>query len=189
MNQGKAIIFSAPSGSGKTTIVKELLRKRADLMFSVSATTRSPRAGETDKKDYYFLSVSEFKSKIMDDEMVEWEEVYSGTFYGTLQSELDRIWSMGNHVLFDVDVVGGINLKKILGERALAVFVRIPDLETLEERLKGRKSETEESIKARLGKATHELTFEKNFDISIINDDLAKAVRQTENVVEEFIAG
>ncbi len=185
---GKLIIFSAPSGAGKTTIVKHLLRKLSNLEFSVSATSRPLRQGETDGKDYYFLSTEEFKKKIDRDEFLEWEEVYSGVCYGTLKSEINRIWEKGSHVLFDVDVVGGLNIKKQYPDNALAIFVMPPNSETLAERLCGRGTDSEESIQKRLDKAEWELTFAPKFDIIIVNDDLEKAVEETINIVTRFIS-
>src|SRR6188508_1926173 len=162
---GKAIIFSAPSGSGKTTIVKHLLKTNPDLGFSISASTRDKR-GRTEQhgKDYYFLSPMDFKKKIDNDEFIEWEEVYEGNFYGTLKSEIERIWREGRNVIFDVDVKGGINLKKYFGDRALAIFVKVPSLEVLKERLKDRGTESEESLSRRLFKAQFEMSFQGKFD-------------------------
>lgn len=160
MSSGKAFIFSAPSGSGKTTIVKHLLSSRNDLGFSISACTRDKRGRhEVHGKDYYFLSPQEFKQKIDDDEFIEWEEVYEGNFYGTLKSEIQRIWDSGKHVIFDVDVKGGLQLKEYFGDKALAVFVKVPSLDTLEERLKDRGTESEESLSRRIYKAKFEMSF------------------------------
>lgn len=185
--QGKLIIFSAPSGAGKTTIVHHLLKQIPELQFSVSACSRPKREGEQHGADYYFLSVDEFKEKIDNDEFVEWEEVYKDNFYGTLKSEVERIWSLGRHVIFDVDVVGGLNLKKQFGEKALAVFVMPPSLEVLEERLKGRETETEESIARRMGKAEQELKTADRFDFILDNTDLQKALSEAENKVRDFL--
>ncbi len=184
---GKAIIFSAPSGSGKTTIVRHLLKKYPDLGFSISATTRSKRPNETDGKDYYFLSIKDFEGKIKANEFVEWEQVYEGLYYGTLKEEVERIWGEGRHVVFDVDVVGGLNLKKYFGDRGLAIFVRVPDMETLRHRLESRKTETEESLAKRLEKAEYELSFEKKFDATVVNDQLDEAFANAENKVRKFI--
>ena len=151
--KGKLIIFSAPSGSGKTTIVKHLLRKIPGLNFSVSATSREPRAGESDGKDYYFLSEAAFRNKIRNNEFLEWEEVYPGIFYGTMKSEVERIRNEGKHVVFDVDVVGGLNIKKYYGDEALAVFIRPPSVEELRKRLQTRSTEPEEKINMRVTKA------------------------------------
>ncbi|MBI1266608.1 MAG: guanylate kinase [Cryomorphaceae bacterium] len=184
---GKCVIFSAPSGAGKTTIVRHLLGLNLGLEFSVSATSRSPRNGEKDGEAYYFLSVGDFKNKISSGDFVEWEEVYSEQFYGTLKSEIERIWQLGKHVVFDVDVVGGKNLKSIFKEQALAVFVQPPSIKALEERLRTRGTESEASIMKRLDKAALELTFESYFDVIIINDDLDDAKAEAAEVVTEFL--
>lgn len=185
---GKCIIFSAPSGAGKTTIVHHLLKKISSLEFSVSACSRDPRPGEKDGKDYYFLGVDGFKAKIDEDAFVEWEEVYAENFYGTLKSELERIWSQGKTVIFDVDVIGGLNLKKFFGESALAVFVQPPSFETLEQRLRLRSTESEEKIAMRLGKAKQELEQAVAFDYILLNDDLIKACEEAENLITNFIS-
>lgn len=188
MQTGKAIIFSAPSGSGKTTIVKHLLEKIPTLEFSISATTRNPRPNETHAKDYYFLSPEEFVSKVGQGDFIEWEEVYSGTKYGTLKSEIDRIWAKGHHVIFDVDVKGGVNLKKYFGDHALGIFVKVPSVHELENRLKNRDTESEDSLQKRIAKFEYELTFEDQFDITVINDDLEASFQKSEALVNEFIA-
>ncbi len=186
--QGKSIIFSAPSGAGKTTIVKKLLDKpELKLEFSVSATTRNPRGNEIDGKDYYFISIEDFKKKISQDALVEWEEVYKNYFYGTLKSELSRIWNKGNNVVFDVDVKGGINLKKIFKNNALSIFIMPPSLEILENRLRERGTETEEKIQQRLAKAKLEIYFKSQFDICIINDVLNNSIEQTYDIVLGFL--
>ena len=184
---GKAIIFSAPSGSGKTTIVKHLLNNNADLGFSISASTRD-RRGRTEEngKDYYFLTPEEFKKKIDRDEFIEWEEVYAGNFYGTLKSEIQRIWDEGRNVIFDVDVKGGINLKKYFGEKALAVFVKVPSIEVLTERLKERGTESEESLSRRLFKAKFEMTFQDKFDVVLVNKDLNKSLAEAQQLYDQF---
>lgn len=187
MNEGKAVIFSAPSGSGKTTIVRHLLTKIPSLQFSISATTRSPRSNEKNGKDYYFLSSEEFKEAIKADALLEWEEVYKDTFYGTLKSEVERIWQADGHVIFDVDVKGGLSIKEKLKDRALAVFVRVSDISVLEERLKARGSESEESLNTRLKKARQEISFEDKFDLTIVNDDLDSVMLQAEKLVKDFI--
>ncbi len=186
---GKMVIFSAPSGSGKTTIVRRLLEKGMPMEFSVSATSRSPRANEIHEKDYYFLSVQEFKEAIKKDAFVEWEEVYHDQYYGTLKSELQRIWSQQKHIVFDVDVVGGLNIKKKYGEKALAVFVMPPSLEVLEERLRGRGTDDENSLAKRLKKAKYELSFAPQFDVQIKNQNLDDAVKETFSKVTEFLNG
>lgn len=189
MTNGKAIIFSAPSGSGKTTIVRHLLEKFPNLGFSISASTRDKR-GRTEEhgKDYYFLTPEEFKAKIDQNEFIEWEEVYEGNFYGTLKEEIQRLWDNGKHVIFDVDVKGGINLKKYFGDNALAIYVKVPSLEVLHERLKDRGTESEESLSRRLYKAKFESTFENEFDMTILNDDINKSFAQAEKLVGEFIS-
>lgn len=189
MPTGKAIIFSAPSGSGKTTIVKHLISKIPNLGFSISACTRDKRGrSEQNGKDYYFLSPVEFKSKIDQQEFIEWQEVYEGNFYGTLKEEIQRIWDSGRHVIFDVDVKGGLNLKKYFGDKALAVYVKVPSMEALTERLKDRGTESEESLSRRLYKAKFEMTFEDQFDVSILNDDMHKSFAEAEKLVTEFIS-
>ena len=188
MDNGKAIIFSAPSGSGKTTIVRHLLKTCDYLSFSISATTRPRREErEIDGKDYYFLSVEEFRKRINNNEFVEWEEVYDGNYYGTLKSEISRIWELGKHVIFDVDVKGGLNLKKYFRSRALAVFVRVKNLAVLEERLRRRNTETEENINERLDKAEFELSFENGFDKTVFSDKLKLTLGAAEKLVEEFV--
>lgn len=187
--KGKLIIFSAPSGAGKTTIVKHLLQKDFGLEFSVSATSRQPRSGETDGKDYYFLSESEFREKIKNDEFLEWEEVYNGNFYGTLKSEVERIRNAGKHVIFDVDVVGALNIKKFYGGEALAVFVQPPSVDELKNRLQNRSTESEEKIRMRVAKAEKELEFAGKFDVIIVNDDLPKALKEAEKIVAGFFSG
>lgn len=187
--KGKCIIFSAPSGAGKTTIVRHLLDSRDDLEFSISATSRAPRKKEREGKDYHYLSVNEFKQAIKDDAFVEWEEVYTDQFYGTLKSEIQRIWAMDKHVVFDVDVQGGLNLKKAFGDQALAVFVMPPGIEALEARLRGRATETEESIARRMGKAREELAVAESFDIILINDDLEVAKAEAMKLLNDFLEG
>lgn len=184
---GKLIIFSAPSGSGKTTIVHRLMQIVEGLEFSVSATSRAPRGVEQHGKDYYFLSSEEFDQKIAEDAFVEWEEVYAGTKYGTLRSEMERIWSKGHTILFDVDVKGGVRLKNIFGEQALSIFVMPPSIEELRRRLEGRATDSPEKIEQRIGKANEELGYADKFDRTIINDDLDVAVEQVRKAVTEFI--
>jgi guanylate kinase len=185
--EGKAIIFSAPSGSGKTTIVRHLLEKNPDLGFSISASTRDKRGRtEAHGKDYYFLTPEEFKKKIDNNEFVEWEEVYEGNFYGTLKSEVDRIWKNGKNVIFDVDVKGGINLKNYFGDKALAIFVKVPSMEVLKERLHDRGTESEESLSRRLFKANFEMTFQDKFDKVLINEDLDHSLQQAQLLYDAF---
>lgn len=187
--QGKLIIFSAPSGAGKTTIVRHLLSLMPDtLSFSVSATTRVARGTEKHGHDYYFLDVASFKQKIEAGEFVEYEEVYDGLFYGTLKKEIERIWAMDKHVLFDVDVVGGLALKKQFGERALSVFVQPPSINVLMERLENRGTDTPESVAKRLAKAEHELSFAGQFDKILVNDKLELAFANASQLVTDFIA-
>lgn len=189
MTEGKVIIFCAPSGSGKTTIVKHLLNINPQLMFSVSACTRAKRAGEVEGKDYYFLTQEAFAQNIKEDAFLEYEEVYGGNFYGTLKSEINRIWALGKVVLFDVDVVGGLHLKSIFGDKALAVFVRPPSIKVLEDRLRFRSTETEETLRMRVNKAVKELAFETKFEQVLLNDDLKLALAQAELLVKNFTTG
>lgn len=184
---GKALIFSAPSGSGKTTIVHHLLSKNPDLGFSISAATRD-RRGRTEEngKDYYFLTPEEFKRKIDNDEFVEWEEVYAGNFYGTLKSEIERVWASGKNVIFDVDVKGGIALKKYFGNRALAIFVKVPSLDVLKQRLNDRGTESEESLSRRLFKAKFEMSFQDNFDVVLVNEDLEHSLAEAQRLYDAF---
>lgn len=181
------MIFSAPSGAGKTTIVRYLLTQGLGLEFSVSACSREPRANEVNGKDYHFYTVEQFREKIEKGDFVEWEEVYSNMFYGTLKSEIDRIWQRGHAVIFDVDVIGGLNLKKLFGEKALAVFVNPPSIETLEQRLRYRSTESEEKILTRLGKARVELVKAVEFDYILNNFNLETACAEAKQVVREFL--
>jgi guanylate kinase len=185
--KGKCIIFSAPSGAGKTTIVHALLDENIGLEFSVSACSREPRPNEIDGKDYYFLSLDLFKRKIEDAAFIEWEEVYTNNFYGTLESEIERIWSNGKTVIFDVDVIGGLNLKRIFREAALAIFVQPPSYEELEKRLRDRSTETEEKIQQRMGKAKNELSFAEDFDLILVNDKLETAIASAKESVLNFL--
>lgn len=186
--QGKLIIFSAPSGAGKTTIVKHLLKKYPDkLSFSISASTREPRGDEEDGKDYYFMSKEDFLHRVAHQEFVEFEEVYSGTFYGTLNSEIERIWTSGKHVVFDLDVIGGLRLKKKFGDQALAIFVEPPSLDVLEKRLRGRGTDSEEKLRERIEKADKELIYAKDFDVILHNDSLEKACLEAEKLIEDFL--
>jgi guanylate kinase len=185
--QGKAIIFSAPSGAGKTTIVKALIAQIPSLEFSVSACSREKREYEQHGRDYYFIGVDEFRKKIADDDFLEWEEVYANNFYGTLKNEIDRIWQKGHHVIFDVDVEGGINLKKIFGANALSVFVMAPSLEELKSRLISRNTETPESLARRLNKAEKEMSKASQFDVILRNDDVEIAINEAVGLVNDFI--
>lgn len=186
--QGKIIAFSAPSGAGKTTIVHRLMERIPELSFSISACTRDRRGrAEQNGKDYYFITVQEFQEKIRHDEFVEWEEVYEGSYYGTLKSEVERIWEGGKHAILDIDVKGGLSIKDFYKERALCIFVKPPSLEVLEQRLRTRATDSASSISARLYKANFELTFADRFDSIIINDDLDEAVFQAEKLVRDFI--
>jgi len=185
--EGKLIIFSAPSGAGKTTIVKHLLAKYPDkLAFSISASTRQPRNNEIDGKDYYFISKEKFLHKVAQKEFVEFEEVYSGTYYGTLRSEIERIWEQGKIVIFDIDVIGGLHLKRKFGKQALAIFVQPPSLDILINRLRSRGTDTEEKLQERIEKADKELQFNDQFDIILENDHLSEACAQAEKLVESF---
>lgn len=186
--KGKLIIFSAPSGSGKTTIVKEILKTDIPFGFSVSATSRPPRDGEVHAKDYYFFSIDEFNKRIEKGDFIEWEEVYHNQFYGTLKSEIERLRNIGKHVLFDIDVVGGLNLKKQFQEEALAIFILPPSFEELEKRLKGRGTEDAGSLKKRLDKSEQEINFASEFDVQIINDDLNIAINECILEIEKFIS-
>lgn len=182
----KLLVITAPSGSGKTTIVRHLLETFDNLSFSVSATTRSPREGEIHGKDYYFFEAEEFKNLIEEEAFVEWEEVYPDKFYGTLKSEVQRVWNNGKHIIFDIDVKGAVNIKKRYGEQALSIFIKPPSFEVLCERLQDRATEDSKSLETRLARAKKELTFEKKFDIVIINDDLVQAKKEATNIVELF---
>lgn len=186
--QGKLIIFSAPSGSGKTTIVKELLKQdKFNLHFSVSATSRQPRHTEMHAKDYYFISPEEFRAKVDADEFLEWEEVYTDKYYGTLKSEVERLLNEGKNVVFDVDVVGGLNIKKFYGDKALAVFVQPPSIEELEKRLVGRATDSAETIKTRIDKAAYELSFADKFDVVVVNDVLVDSILNTERILSDYL--
>ena len=186
---GKALIFSAPSGSGKTTIVKHLLDNNADLGFSISASTRDRRGrSEQNGKDYYFLTPEQFKTKIDNNEFIEWEEVYEGNFYGTLKSEIERIWAAGKNVIFDVDVKGGMNLKKYFGENGLAVFVKVPSIEVLKARLNDRGTESEQSLSRRLFKAKFEMSFQNQFDVVLVNEQLDKSLAEAQALYNNFKA-
>jgi len=182
----KMMVFTAPSGSGKTTIVRHLLKLFDQPEFSISATTRSKRDHETDGKDYYFLTVEAFREKIEQEAFVEWEEVYPGRFYGTLKSEVERIWKEGKFVLFDVDVLGAGSIKKMYGKKCLAVFVKPPSMETLVERLKARRTETPETLEIRKARFLKELEHESYFDVVLINDQLANALADAETLVRNF---
>ncbi|HMP99108.1 MAG TPA: guanylate kinase [Cyclobacteriaceae bacterium] len=187
MSGGRAIIFSAPSGSGKTTIVQHLIQHNPDLGFSISACTRDRRGRhEIHGKHYYFLSPEEFRKKIENNEFIEWEEVYAGNFYGTLKAEIERIWASGKNVIFDVDVKGGLNLKKYFGDKALAVFVKVPSLDVLKERLKNRGTETEENLSARLFKANFEMGFADKFDVVLVNEELEKSLAEAQRLYDKF---
>lgn len=181
------LIFCAPSGSGKSTIVNYLLKKHPELEFSVSATSRAPRGTEKHGEAYYFLSTEEFQEKIAADAFVEYEEVYAGCYYGTLKSEIERIEQKGHHVVFDVDVVGGCNLKRIFGNKALAVFIAPPDVPTLRKRLEGRGTDSPEMIEQRVGKAEYELSFASNFDQVLVNDDLNTALQEADVLIKNFL--
>lgn len=184
---GKLVIFSAPSGAGKTTIVKHLLRKNPHLEFSISAASREKRPHEVDGRDYYFLTVEEFKKKLKNNEFIEWEEVYENHLYGTLKSEVERIWNNGNSVIFDVDVIGGLNIKKQYEDKALAVFIMPPSIEELKRRLITRSTESPENLKKRIEKAEAEISFSERFDKIIVNDKLEKAFEEAIRVVQTFL--
>lgn len=183
----KLIIFSAPSGSGKSTIVNHLLQKGYNIEFSISATSRLPRGNEKNGVEYYFLTPNEFRGKIANGEFIEYEEVYKDTYYGTLKTEIQRIGEKGKHIVFDVDVVGGLNIKKQFGEKALLIFISPPSIEALRERLTKRGTESKEMIDLRIAKAEYELSFAPHFDVTIINDNLEKAKKEAEKVLDEFL--
>ena len=187
LKQGKVIIFSAPSGAGKTTIVRALLDKKSELSFSISACSRDPRGQELNGKDYHFIGIEAYRSKIKNNEFAEREEVYENHFYGTLNSELTRIWNANKTVVFDVDVVGGLNLKNKFGKNALAIFVMPPSLKILEQRLRNRNTDSEQKIRQRLAKAEEEISLSSGFDIVLENDDLDKAVFEANAIVNEFL--
>lgn len=185
--KGKMFVFSAPSGSGKTTIVHHLLKIQAlNLDFSISATSRPSRGEEINGKDYYFMQLSEFENHITNNDFVEYEEVYKGAMYGTLKSEVERIWKQGKHVIFDIDVIGGLRIKRQFPEVTLAIFVKPPSLKVMEQRLRNRKTDTEEKILERLAKAENEINYAKDFDTILINDNLDAAKKDAENLVADF---
>jgi guanylate kinase len=187
-NTGKCVIISAPSGAGKTTIVRSLLAQGLRLAFSVSATSRPKRHYEVDGQDYFFITADEFRQRVAAGDFIEWEEVYEGRFYGTLRSEIERIWSQGNSAIFDVDVVGGLHLKAVFGEQALAIFVSPPSIEVLEDRLRNRDTETPETLKDRVDKAAHEMTYAHRFDAVVVNDTLEHACAEAFTLVKRFLS-
>ncbi|MBP5549787.1 MAG: guanylate kinase [Bacteroidales bacterium] len=184
---GKVLIFSAPSGSGKSTIVNHILGLHPEIEFSVSATSRPPRGQEQDGVEYYFLSVEEFRRRIEADQFVEYEQVYEGRYYGTLKSEVERIWAKGHVIIFDVDVKGGVNLKKYFGDKALSVFIQAPSVEDLRRRLIFRNTDAPEAIEERVAKAAEEMTYAPKFDVVLINDNLDKAYAEAEKMVDDFL--
>jgi guanylate kinase len=184
---GKLIVFTAPSGSGKTTIVRHILNTMAETAFSVSATTRQRRPHESHGKDYYYLSVETFKLWVENEAFAEWEEVYAGQFYGTLRAEIERLHQLGKHVVFDVDVQGAMSIKRLYPKETLAVFIKVPSMEILEQRLRARGTETESGLEKRLNKARQELTFEHEFDVVLINDDLDQTLQEAETLVRKFL--
>lgn len=184
----KVIIFSAPSGAGKSTIVNHILELHPEIEFSISATSRAPRGEEQHGKEYYFFSADEFRQMIAEDKFVEYEEVYAGSFYGTLKSEIERIWAKGHVIIFDIDVKGGVNLKRIFGDKAMSVFIQAPSIEELRRRLVGRGTDTEEAIDRRVAKANSEMEFAKGkFDHILVNDDLQTAFAEAEAMVNDFL--
>ena len=185
----KVVIFSAPSGAGKSTIVNHLLGIHPELEFSISATSRAPRGQEQHGREYYFFSADDFRQMIAEDKFVEYEEVYAGSFYGTLRSEVERIWAKGHAIVFDIDVQGGVNLKRIFGNKALSVFIQAPSVEVLRERLVGRGTDTEEAIERRVAKAASEMEFAAGkFDYVLINDDVDTAKAEAERIITEFLS-
>lgn len=186
-SKNKVLIFSAPSGSGKSTIVNHILGLHPEIEFSISATSRPPRGMEKDGVEYYFLSVDDFRSRIEADKFVEYEQVYEGRYYGTLKSEVQRIWDKGHVIIFDVDVKGGVNLKKYFGDKALSVFIQAPSVEELHRRLVARGTDTPEAIAERVAKAAEEMTYAPKFDVVLINDNLDKAYAESESMVNNFL--
>ena len=184
----KVLIFSAPSGSGKSTIVNHLLPIHPEIEFSVSATSRAPRGQEKNGVEYHFFTADEFRRLITEDKFVEYEEVYAGSFYGTLKSEVERIWNKGNVIIFDVDVKGGVNLKKYFGDKALSVFIQAPSVEVLRDRLIARGTDSLEAIEKRVAKAAEEMTYADKFDYILVNDNLEKALEEAELIVDKFLA-
>lgn len=185
----KVIIFSAPSGAGKSTIVNHILSLHPELEFSISATSRAPRGSEQNGKEYYFFTAEEFRQMIAEDKFIEHEEVYPGSFYGTLKSELERIWAKGHQIVFDIDVKGGVNLKRIFGDSAFSIFIKAPSVEVLRQRLVGRGTDTPEAIEKRVAKAAEETEFAAGkFDYVLVNDDLDTAFREAETVIDRFLA-
>jgi guanylate kinase len=184
---GKMFVFTAPSGAGKTTIVKHLLKEYGFLDFSVSATTRTKRPHEVDGKDYYFLSPEEFRKRVENDEFVEWEEVYEDQFYGTLKSEINRLWDLKQHIVFDIEVIGATNIKNLYQEKCLATFIKPPSLEILIERLKNRKTESAKSLRKRIARVKREMTYENSFDRVLVNDLLSVACKEAEFIIEDFL--
>lgn len=186
--KGKLLIFSAPSGAGKSTIVQHLMKQNLGLEFSISATSRAPRKGEKDGREYYFISPEEFRRMIKAKAFVEWEEVYPNQYYGTLYSELEKIWKRGKHAIFDIDVAGGLNLKKSFGEQACAIFIQPPSVEVLEQRLRSRGTDDEASLQLRLGKAVYEMEQASKFDHMVVNDNLEQAEKEAEKIILDFLA-
>lgn len=183
----KLIVFTAPSGAGKTTIVRHLLAKYDALAFSVSATTRAARSHEIHGRDYYFLSLAEWNQKIAEGDFLEWEEVYTNQYYGTLKSEIERLWALGKYVVFDIDVKGATNIKKAYGDKAVTVFVKPPSSEILFNRLRNRQTEDEASLKKRIARAAEELTYENTFDVVLLNDDLTTCLQKAEQIIEKIV--
>ena len=186
--KGKLFIFSAPSGSGKSTIVQHLMKQDLGLEFSISATSRAPREGEVEGREYHFITPEDFRRMINEDAFIEWEEVYPNQYYGTLYSEVEQIWKRGKHAIFDIDVVGGLNLKKKYQERACAIFIQAPSVEVLEQRLRSRGTDDEDSLRKRLDKALFEMEHASRFDHIVINDSLDKSLAEAERIVLEFLA-
>jgi len=183
----KLLIFSAPSGAGKSTIVQHLMQQDLDLEFSISAASREPREGEKDGREYHFITPETFRRMIGENAFIEWEEVYPDRFYGTLYSEIEKIWKRGKNAVFDIDVLGGLNLKKKYGERACSIFIQAPSREILEQRLRARGTDDQASLRERLGKAEFEMTHASSFDHIVVNDSLEKALTEAEEIVKEFL--
>jgi guanylate kinase len=187
MDNKKLVIFTAPSGAGKTTIVRHLLKERRDISFSISACTREQRYGEVNGMDYYFFTVADFKRRVQNNEFLEWQEVYDNQFYGTMKEEVERIWKLGQHVIFDIDVKGACKIKEAYGDKVLTIFVKPPSFKELKERLTSRKTEDEKSLKKRINRVKEEMGYENRFDITLVNKDLDVALKEAEGILADFL--